>query len=438
MQRRDMLLGLGAMLSLPVLPAGATVSAMPAGTVVHDWYRLILELVRHTATYSPPVASRAFGYVGVTLYEALASRPETALRSLAGQVNGLPPLPAAAPGLDPAAVAHGALCRAVEVFFQNTGPTGQRAMAAMKARITDKLAATLPPEVIAAGVAQGEAAFAHIAAWSETDGGAVVDNMGFPMEWTPDPRPGHWKPTSLIRMQQAPLLPHWGGNRTFCMESGAAAPIQPPTDYSEDPASAFFAEAREVYDVTRALTDEQKIIARFWSDDPMLSPTPPGHWIFIASDLLELEGAEVERRAEVMALLGMTLSDAFVACWHQKYIYDTIRPVSYIKAHIDKAWEPLLITPPFPEFPSGHSTQSGAAEIVLAHFFGADTPFIDRTHEDEDFDARPFANFRAAADEAGISRLYGGIHFRPAILKGLDQGRAVGAFAARMQTRKAA
>jgi len=438
MKRRSVLAGLGALAILPALPARATVAGIPAETVVHDWYRLILELVRHTATYTPPVASRAFGYVGVTLFEALAARPESALRSFAGQVNALSPVPAAAAGLEPAAVAHGALCKAVEVFFSNTGPTGQRAMAAMKRGIEGKLAATLPPEVIAAGIAHGEAVFAHVQAWSETDGGAVVENMGFPMEWTLNPAPGSWRPTSLIRLQQAPLLPRWGQNRTFTMESGASAPIDPPTPYSEDPASAFFAEAREVYDTTRALTDEQKLIARFWSDDPMLSPTPPGHWIFIANDLLEEEGAEVERRAEVMATLGMALADAFIACWASKFEHDTLRPVTYIKAHIDKTWEPLLITPPFPEFPSGHSTQSGAAEVVLARHFGADFAFVDRTHEDEGFDARPFASFHAAAEEAGMSRLYGGIHFRPAIVKGLDQGRAVGDFVTRLQTRKTA
>ena len=438
MKRRSVLKGLGAALVLPAMPVGATVSGIPAETVVHDWYRLILELVRHTATYTPPVASRAFGYVGVTLYEALAARPESTLKTLAGQVNALPPVPAAAPGLDPAAVAHGALCRAVEVFFTNTGPTGQRAMAAMKRGIADKLAATLPPEVIAAGVAHGEAVFAHVNAWAETDGGAVVENMGFPMTYTPSTTPGAWKPTSLIRLQQAPLLPQWGNVRPFCMAQGSDAPIADPTPYSEDPASQFFLEAKQVYDTTRSLTDEQKMIARFWSDDPMLSPTPPGHWVFIANDLLEEEGADAERRAEVMATLGMTLADAFIACWDAKYHFNTVRPVTYIKAFIDKTWEPLLITPPFPEYPSGHSTQSGAAEVVLAHHFGADFAFTDYTHEDEGFDARPYPNFRAAAEEAGISRLYGGIHFMPAITKGLDQGRAVGAFASKLQTRKAA
>ncbi len=437
LKRRQLLTGLAAALALPAVPLRAA-AAMTAEQVIHDWYRLILELVRHTPTYSPPVASRAFAYVGLTLFEALAARPGSGLRSLAGQVTALPPCAMLDTGLDPAAVAQGALSMAVGSFFGNTGPTGQRAMAAMQRRIDERLAAAIGAEALAKGHRAGKQVFDHILAHSATDGGALVENMGFPLTYSPATTPGAWVPTSLIRQQQAPLLPDWGTNRPFAMPSTTACALPAPTAYSKDPASRFYAEAMEVYDAVRNLTPEQEIIARFWSDDPMLSPTPPGHWVTIANDLLEEEGADVERRAEVMALLGMTVADAFIACWHSKYHFDTVRPVTYIKAFIDKTWEPLLITPPFPEYPSGHSTQSGAAEVVLAHCFGADFAFTDYTHEDEGFEPRPFANFRAAAEEAGISRLYGGIHFMPAIVKGLDQGRVVGAFATRLQTRKAA
>lgn len=439
-QRRSVVFGLAGLMALPVLPFRATAqgTGLAAGEVIDTWHRLILELVRHTATYSPPVAARAFAYVGVTLYEAMAARPESGLKTLAGQVNGLTPLPAAAAGLDEAAVAHGALCKAVNSFFANTGPTGQRAMVALQKQMQDRLAETLTPDAISAAVLHGEAVFAHILDWSATDGGATVENMGFPMEWQANTEAGHWVPTNLIRQQQAPLLPNWGQNRTFCMENGAAAALAPPVDYSEDPASEFFKQAQEVYDISKSLTDEQKVIARFWSDDPMLTQTPPGHWVFIALDLLNLENANADRRAEVLALVGMAVADGFIACWHQKFVYDTIRPITYIKAHIDKAWEPLLNTPPFPEYPSGHSTQSGAAQVVFDRLFGADFAFDDACHEDEGFEVRHFPDFRAAADEAGISRLYGGIHFRAAVENGLEQGRAVGAYVAKLQTRKTA
>lgn len=436
MRRRELLAGLAAALALNALPLRAG-DGITAEAVVHDWYRLILELVRHTPTYSPPVASQAFGHVGLTLFEALAAQPESGLQSLAGQVNALPPCAALPAGLDPAAVAHGALCKAVGAFFGNTGPTGQRAMAAMQRRIEERLTSAIGSEALGAGQKAGEQVFDHILAFSATDGGAVVENMGFPLEYTLATHPGAWVPTSLVRQQQLPLLPDWGKNRTFAAGT-ATCTLPAPTEYSEDPSSAFHAEAMEVYLAVKNRTPEQELIARFWSDDPMLSPTPPGHWIFIALDVLELEAAPAERRAEVLALLGMALADAFIACWQSKYEFNTLRPVTYIKAHIDKTWEPILITPPFPEFPSGHSTQSGAAAAVLTHLFGDNYAFEDRTHEDEGFDPRPFASFNDAAQEAGISRLYGGIHFMPAITMGLEQGACVGGHVARLKTRKTA
>ena len=275
----------------------------------------------------------------------------------------------------------------------------------------------------------------HVLAWAEEDGGAVVENMGFPMTWGLPKGEGLWVPTSRIVQQQLPLLPEWGGNRTFAMPDRAACRLPAPPAYSTEPESAFMAEAEEVLEIRRGLTDEERAIARFWSDDPMLSPTPPGHWISIAAQVLDDEGANVERRVEVLATLSVALADAFIGCWHEKFQYNYIRPVTAIKAQLDPAFEPLLITPPFPEYPSGHSTQSGAAAVVLSAMFGEDFAFTDATHEADGLPARSYPSFWAAAEEAGVSRLYGGIHFRSAIEQGLEQGRCVGAFAAALRTR---
>lgn len=416
------------------MPVRAASGADPA-RVIDRWYRLVLELVRHTPTYSPPVAGRAFACVGIALFEALASGPH-GLRSLAGQVTDLPPAPQRDPGPhDAAAVVHGALSAAVAAWFGNTGPTGQRAMATMDRRLGETVSAGLDPAVAARSLAHGRAVVAHVLAWSQGDGGAVIENMGFPQSWPAPRTPGAWVPTSLVRQQQAPLLPDWGNNRPFAMPGGNACPLPPPPAYSEEPGSAFHAEAMEVYTVTTALTDEQRLIARFWSDDPMLSPTPPGHWVSIALDLLDVDGADAPRRAEVLARLGIGMADAFIGCWYSKYEYDLLRPVTYIRRVIDPEWEPILITPPFPEYPSGHSTLSGAAETVLAHLFGADRAFDDATHVTEGLPVRRYPSFRAAADEAGISRLYGGIHFRAAIDRGLEQGRCIGSHAIALRMR---
>ncbi|MDH4442783.1 MAG: vanadium-dependent haloperoxidase [Rhizobium sp.] len=422
---------------LSILSA-APVSAAPVGAdkVIRDWYHLMLELVRHTPTYSPPVASRAFAYLGVTGYEALASG-DTTLTSLSGQLNGLTPVPSRVAGenYDEAIVVNAALGSAARNLFSNTGPTGQRALI----RFSEKMAATLSeglaPDFVARSTTYGESVTAHILAWSEGDGGAKIENMGFPLEFALTKGPSHWVPTSVINQQQKPLLPKWGENRPFAMPEGGTCSLPPPPAYSEEKGSDFYKEAFEVYETVKTLTPEQRAIARFWSDDPMLSPTPPGHWMVIALAQLEERKASAADHADLLARLGVTLADAFIGCWHSKFEYDLLRPVTYIKRVIDPKWEPILITPPFPEYPSGHSTQSGAAATVLTAFFGENYVFTDSTHEKDKLPNRTFKSFWEAAEAAGISRLYGGIHFRAAIDRGLDQGRCIGDRAVALKTR---
>ncbi|HVG47601.1 MAG TPA: vanadium-dependent haloperoxidase [Rubellimicrobium sp.] len=398
--------------------------------------RLALELTRHTPTTSPPVASRAFAYLYVTAYEAVAGGSDD-LVTLAGQLNGLGPLPLRETGVayDEGVVLEAALSTVLTALYGNTGPTGQRALAHMSERLAEGVAEGVPSEVVERSRAQGEAVARHVLDWAEGDGGAVVENMGFPMAWDLPKSDGLWVPTSKIVQQQLPLLPDWGRNRTFAMPDGAACALPPPPAYSTEDGTPFMDEAQEVLDTRRGLTDEQRAIARFWSDDPMLTPTPPGHWISIASQVLDAQDADLERRVEVLAKLSVAMSDAFVGCWHEKFRYNMIRPVTYIRANLDPGFEPLLITPPFPEYPSGHSTQSGAAAVVLTAMFGEGFAFTDATHEDDGLPARSFPSFWAAAEEAGISRLYGGIHFRSAVEQGLEQGRCVGAYAVALRTR---
>ncbi len=437
MQRRHFLgLAVAATAStFPALQLRAEAGGDPL-RVLTQWYRLVLELVRHTATYSPPVASRAFAYLGVTAYEALATGTP-ALHSLAGQLTDLTAFPDQPATFDPALVLHGAMTQAVRHFFGNTGPTGQRAMDAMEKRLGEGLHADHPADHIAASLAFGQSVADHVIAWAATDGGELVENMGFPLEYALTDGPAHWVPTSAIRLQQSPLLPNWGNNRPFALpaaEIASGCGLPAPTPYSEDPASAFYAEAAEVVATKAALTDEQKLIARYWSDDPMLSPTPPGHWLAIVLQIIDRDGLPADRAADALMRLGVAVADGFIACWASKYRYDLVRPVTYIRRLMDPAWEPLLITPPFPEYPSGHSTQSGAAAAVLTAIFGPDFAFTDAIYVDDGLGERHFASFDAAAEEAAISRIYGGIHTRPAIAFGLTQGACIGAYTVKLRT----
>lgn len=416
--------------------SGFAAAAQTPESVLHTWYRLVLELVRHTPTYSPPVASRAFAYLGVTTFEAVASGSKS-LVSLAGQLHELKPAPKREAGqpYDENVVLNAALTSAAQNFFTHTGPTGQRVLAKMSSRMLADVSKDVPADVIDRSSAHGKAVAQHILEWSLTDGGAEVENMGFPREYKLTPGPAHWVPTSTIAQQQLPLLPHWGACRTFAMPKGDSASLPPPLEYSEDKSSAFYKEALEVYEAVNNSTPEQRAIARFWSDDPMLSPTPPGHWISIVLQIMQRDKFDVEKSAETLALLGVTVADGFIGCWVDKYKYDLVRPITYIRRLIDPKWEAILITPPFPEYPSGHSTQSGAAAVVLEKCLGENYAFEDHTHEADGLIPRKFPSFWAAAEEAGISRMYGGIHYRNAIKQGLVQGKAIGAYANALKTR---
>lgn len=436
---RRQFLGAATLLALTTPKVASAAARSSQQDVLLTWYGLALELVRHTATYSPPVASRAFAYLGIIAYEAVASGGAT-LQSLVGQLPDLKPLPVRPPGakFDAANVLHAAFQTAVETLFSHTGPTGQRALKAVTRKLDAELSSGLPGSGVKRSRDYGRALAGHILVWSMKDGGADILNMGFPETFTPSAGAGHWKPTSAVRMQQAPLLPTWGDNRTFAIANGAACALPPPPAYSEDKTSEFHKQAFEVYDTVKKLTPEQRLIARFWSDDPMLSPTPPGHWMFIALDILKAKNSSIEDSVDLLARLGMAVSDAFVACWKSKFEYDLLRPVTYIKRMIDKTWEPILITPPFPEYPSGHSSQSGAAAAVLTQFFSDNFAYEDKAHVREKFPVRGYKSFWDAAEEAGISRLYGGIHFRAAVERGLDQGRCVGAAVNALKTRRTA
>lgn len=417
---------------------GALAGPRPeAAQMLRNWYFLMNELVRHTPTYSPPVASRSFAYLGITVFEAAVGGSDT-LVTLSGQLPGLTAVPTRQAGAtyDETVVLSAALSDAISYYFGNTGPTGQRSIKNAKAKWHALAVEGVPADVVARSEAHGQAVAAAIHQWSLDDGGAQIENMGFPYELDLPKGDDQWVPTSLIRQQQYPLLPDWGNNRTFATPAGSACATPGNPAYSIDPQSQFYAEALEVYEVVNAATEEEAAIARFWSDDPMLSMTPPGHWISIALQVAERAELPLDANVDLLARMGIAMSDAFVGCWHEKYAYNLLRPVTYIKRVIDAKWEPILNTPPFPEYPSGHSVVSGAMDAVLTGFFGDNFAFEDHTGSPDGRNPRMFPSFRAAAEEAGISRLYGGIHFRAAIVDGLEQGRCIGAHAVALKTRK--
>lgn len=390
------------------------------------WFERALSLIEGTGGFSPPVASRALGYAGVTLYETVVPGMP-GRRSLAGIANGLPPM--SSPGRNVAyhwsAAANAGLARILRLLFP-TAPAAQvAAIDALEARFARQLEAGTPPGVFTRSVDRGRAVANAVFEWSRTDGGHEGFSRNFPADYVPPSGPGLWRPTPPA-FQRA-LQPTWGSNRPFAVPSADLGHPGAPTPFSSDPDSACFAEALEVYETVNGLTAEQRAIALFWSDDPGATFTPPAHSVSILSQVLRTTEAALDTAAEAYAKVGMAVADAFICCWKLKFTFNVLRPITYINDHIDAGFGAAMpiVTPPFPEYTSGHSVQSSAAATILTGLFGA-MAFTDHTHDDGGLAPRSFSSFDEAATEAGVSRLYGGIHFRPAIELGLAQGRAIG------------
>jgi membrane-associated phospholipid phosphatase len=252
----------------------------------------------------------------------------------------------------------------------------------------------------AKSVERGRAIGARVVERARGDGSGEVWQGAVPVA------PGLWIPTPPALA--APLEPLVGTWRTWNLGSGSQfRPGPPPAAGS----SGYAAEIREVYDVSRSLTAEQKRIADLWADGAGTA-TPPGHWNRIALELIRERRLSSRSAARVLAVLNTAQADAFIACWDAKFAYWTERPLTAIRRELDPAWTPYIATPPFPSYVSGHSTTSGAASEVLAAYFPAAA-----------------AQLRAWAEEAAVSRLYGGIHFRSDNEAGLALGKRVAAVA---------
>lgn len=421
-------------LTFPALAVGAASTADQFDAEVPTaWFGLALELVRQTPGFSPPVASRAFAYAGVALYESLIPGMPDNL-TLAGQLRGLPDLPhtGRSRAFHWPTVANAAMASVLRDLFP-TAPAGLRVRVDdLEAWFAGRFGADAPPGIFRRSVDRGQEVAAGVFDWSRDDGGHEGFIRNSSSSYVPPSGPGLWVPTPPAFLPA--LQPYWGSNRTFAAPSGANPSVGAHTPYSEESGSPFAAEAMEVYEVAGRLSDEQRAIALFWADDPGTTSTPPGHSISILTQVLRAEHSSLAFAAEAYAKMGIAVADAFICCWHAKYAVNLLRPITYVRAHIDPGWTPLVTTPPFPEHPSGHSVQSAAAAHVLTDLFGARS-FTDRTHDARGFAPRSFGSFVEAADEAAISRLYGGIHFRPAIELGLDQGTSIGEVVAALRFR---
>ncbi|RYE36566.1 MAG: phosphatase PAP2 family protein [Sphingobacteriaceae bacterium] len=246
---------------------------------------------------------------------------------------------------------------------------------------------------------------------------------------------GKWRPTAPEYMDGVEYC--WGTMKTFVLNSSDQFAPPPPPQFSSDKNSIYFKQNLEVYNQSKSLTQEQKDIARYWDDNPFVVEhaghmtfankkiTPGGHWIGITAIACKKVHADAVKTAQAYALTSVAMFDAFICCWQEKYKSAYIRPVTVINENIDRDWAPRLQTPPFPEYPSGHSTITRSAAVMLTHLFGNHFAFQDTSDLHYIGMQRHFDSFVQAANEASVSRFYGGIHYLNSVNAGADQGKKV-------------
>lgn len=404
--------------------APSTAADFDAGVPV-AYYQLSLDFSKRTGGFTPPVQARAYGYMGLALYEAVVGgMPDH--RSIASQLNGIGPLPQPN-GIpyDWSLVANAALAEVMRGLWGDKTNVAAQNIAdlnALEARLAAQYGADVPPGLAMLSRDFGRQVGAAVFATSRDDGGDESYLTNFPTTYTPPSGPGFWVPTAP---GQIAMQPFWATTvGTFALSSANECDPGPPPTYSEDPASAFYSEANLDYQLSKTLTPEQTTIAKYWADGPG-TISGPGHSLAIVNEIVMQQGANLAMAAETYARAGIADADAVTGIWWAKYQYNLIRPVTYIRRVIDPTWSALLPTPPFPEYVSAHSGQSAAVMSTLEALYGDNVAFVDHAHDADGFAPRSFARIFDAAVEAGISRLYAGIHFQSGNLHGRSLGLCV-------------
>lgn len=377
-----------------------------------SWYNMELKLLKETPGFTPPIAARAIGYTSITLHETVVRGMENGT-SLSGQLEGLAYLPAHDGNVryNWAIAANAAMADVIRSLFGNASQENLDMINALETENLLELSTTdFSQEEIDRSIEFGKLMANAIYLWGASDGGQGAYLNNFPTNYTPPKGPGLWIPTPPL--YQSAMLPYWGKNRYLVKENGQVAnQIAKAPSFSPNPGSAFYQSADAVYQKGNTLTPEETIIARYWADGPGTF-TPPGHMIAITTQLIKDNNLSLDKAAQLFAKVGIALNDAGILCWQIKYRENLIRPVSYIQQYIDQNWMPLISTPPFPSYFSGHAAFTCATSTILANYFGDSFSFTDNQKIDDGFSPRSYQSFSSMTEEAAISRVYGGIHYQ--------------------------
>ena len=379
--------------------------------------------------FTPPVASRIYVYSSIAAYEAIRHMDNSP--SISDKLNGFDKMPLPDPSKKydytlAASEAFFKVARNVKVFSVDSLKNYEKS-------VYDNYKANLDEATYNASIAFGDTIAAVVLKRAKADGYFASRGK---KKYLGSNEPGQWRPTPPDYLDGVEWC--WNTMKPMVLDSASQfAPVSPPK-YDTKPGTPFYNLVKEVYDIDKNLTDEQKLIAKYWDDNPFVIEhsghmvfgnkkiTPGGHWMGIASQIIKQEKASPVKAAQTFALTSIALYDGFISCWDEKYRSSYVRPVTVIKDIMAKDWMPYLQTPPFPEYTSGHSTITASAATVLTKLYRDNLAFEDSSDYKYIGLKRKFTSLSAAAEECSMSRVYGGIHYTISVNTGAAMGKQVG------------
>ena len=405
-------------------------------SLFNDTMQILTDVVVYDI-FSPPVASRVYVYPTIAAYSIMQKTHPSKYNSLKYQLTEFNEIssyddPDVIPNLS---AIHAFLIVGKALIFSEN-----KIDEYMESLYDELRSSGLSKRKLDKSVEYGEIVASEILKWADDD--FYKQTRTFP-KYTIQQDDKFWKPTPPDYMEG--IEPHWNKIRPMVIPSTDIFNPPPPLEINMSKNSSFYNELMEVYRIGRQVTEdnndsEEAKIAAFWDCNPYVSHhkghamfatkkiTPGGHWIGITKIASEISNDTFDEAINSYLNVSVALFDAFIACWDTKWNTLVVRPETLINQYLDDEWLPKLQTPPFPEYTSGHSVISKASAIVLTKIYGEDFSFDDSTEIKYGLPVRSFNSFEHAADEAAISRLYGGIHYRMAVEHGVVQGDKVGRY----------
>lgn len=404
------------------------VLSLETNTLQHQCVHRLTDIIVYDI-FTPPVASRIYAYSNLAYYEAVHWKEE-GTHSITGRLKDFEPMPQPAKNKT-----YDFNLAAVESFFKVAKELtfSKDSLIKTETALLSEFKKGLDDEKYDNSVAFGDSIASIILKRAASDNYKKTRGMA---KYSVFKETGRWQQTPPDYADA--VEPNWKMIKPLLMDSAGQFKPTPPPAYDLNKNSQYYKELMEVYNVNKQLNLSQDTIAHYWDDNPFVTghqghlmfatkkTTPGGHWMGIISILCKQKKMDAVQTAKTYALASCAILDGFISCWEEKFRSRTVRPITVIRESIQSEWNSFLQTPPFPEYTSGHSVITAAAATVLTQLFGDNFAFHDTTELEYLGLERSFNSIQQAADEAGISRLYGGIHYRSAIEEGKKQGQQVG------------